>query len=143
MRQPDIIKTPILSGVTPRLRFPILDDDTGEGFKPDALTMTIYDVSYTPLGSSRTTTMPPFGSTPISQSIVNGRDDIDVLSLCDADGNVDLHLHEDDTVVDVPAGMVPSLAYRRILFRWTWDTVKVGKHEVYLTIQPDRETVAT
>lgn len=137
-----IVRKPVLSGTTPRITFRIVDED-GDGFKPDELEMSIYDVSYTPVGSSRKTTLPPFGSTPLAQAIVNSRNDIDVLSNCDADGNVELHLQADDTEVDVPVGSTPLQAFRRILFRWTWDTDKVGKHEVYLTIAPDRETVAS
>lgn len=137
------IKKPVLQGTTPRLRFQIVDED-GIGFQPDALTLSVYDVSYTPaIASGARTTIPPFGSTPLADTIVNSRNDVDVLSSCDADGNVELHLETTDTSIDVPVGSVPSQAFRRVLFRWTWDTDKVGKHEVILTIAPDRETVAT
>lgn len=142
MANPTLVKKPVMSGTTPRISFRIVDED-GVGFQPDALTMSVYDVSYTPVGSSRRTTLPPFGSTPLAESIVNSRDDVDVLANCDADGNVELHLQADDTEVEVPAGHTPLQAYRRLLFTWTWDSDKVGKHEVYLTIQPDRETEAT
>lgn len=137
-----VIKKPTLQGTTPRLTFHIVDED-GLGFLPDTLTMSVYDVAYTPPSTSVRTTIPPFGSTPLADMIVNSRNDVDVLASCDADGNVDLHLQTTDTDLVVPVGTVPSLAFRRLLFTWTWDTDKVGKHEVILTIAPDRETVAT
>lgn len=142
MSHQTVRKTPILAGTTPRITFQIVNED-GVGFQPDELVMSVYDVSYTPVGSSRRTTLPPFFSTPLSEELVNDRDDVDVIAQCDADGNVDLHLEAEDTEVSVPDGATPGLAYRRILFTWTWDSDKVGKHEIILTITPDRETVAT
>lgn len=142
MNQRTVIKKDILAGTTPRLTFQIVDED-GAGFLPDTLTMSVYDVSYTPTATSIRTTVPPFGSTPLADSIVNSRNDVDVIADCDADGNVELHLVAADTTIDVPVGTVPSTYRRLILFTWTWDTDKVGKHEVILTIAPDRETVAT
>jgi hypothetical protein len=137
------IKKPILAGTTPRISFRIVDED-GAGFQPDTLTMSVYDVSYTPTGTSKATTFPPFGATPLADTIVNDRNDVDVLDACDSAGNVELHLATGDTEVTVPTGATPGQAYRRILFTWTWDSAsKVGKHEVILTITPDRETVAT
>lgn len=137
-----IIKKPILSGMTPRITFRIVDED-GLGFQPDTLTMSVYDVSYTPAPAGPRTTYPPFNATPLVSTIVNSRNDVDVLANCDVDGNVELHLLTGDTAIDVPTGMQPFEARRLILFTWTWDTDKVGKHEVYLTISPDRESVAT
>lgn len=137
-----VIKKPVLQGTTPLVSFQIVDE-AGVGFRPDVLTMSVYDVSYTPVGTSRKTTFPPFGSTPLADAIVNERNDVDVLASCDTDGNVELHLEEGDTEIEVPVGSTP-MAYRRlILFRWEWDSDKVGKHEIVLTIAPDRETVAS
>lgn len=137
-----VIKKPVLQGTTPRITFQIVDED-GAGFLPDVLTMSIYDVTYTYPVGSLVTSIPPFGSTPLAESIVNSRNDVDILAECDAQGNVDLHLEADDTEITVPTGSHPSQAHRRILFRWEWDTTKVGKHEVLLTIAPDRETLAS
>lgn len=142
MSHQTIRKAPILSGTTPRITFQIVNED-GIGFQPETLEMSVYDVIWTDPANSRRTTSPPFGSTPFSETIVNDRNDVDVLSDCDADGNVDLHLLAADTEVDVPDGMLPLQAFRRVAFEWTWDTDKVGKHEVILTIAPDRKTVAT
>lgn len=120
-------KAPILQGTTPRISFQIVDED-GAGFQPDTLTMSIYDVD--------------FEVDPATQAIVNSRDDIDVLSDCDAQGNVELFLSADDTEVTVPTARNPLTLERRLLFTWTWDTDKVGKHQIILTILPDRETEA-
>lgn len=135
-----IVKKPILSGTTPRVRFQIVDED-GIGYVPDEVTMSIYDVTYPatvpcPIGSW---SLPPSAT----ESIINSRNDVDILTSVDGDGVVDVTLAADDTAVEVPSGAVPLTYQRRILFRWVWDTTKVGKHEVILTIAPDRETVAT
>lgn len=126
------VKKPILQGTTPRISFQIVDED-GVGFQPETLTMSIYDVVFGTPPTSTTT-----------QTIVNSRNDVDVLASCDAGGNVELFLNADDTTIDVPAGANPLTLERRVLFTWTWDTdpVKVGKHQVNLTILPDRETEA-
>ncbi len=135
-----IIKKPILSGVTPRISFRLVDEDA-VGFQPDTLLMSIYDVSFTPTTSNVRTTWPPFGATPLADEIV--RTDVDVLASCDSNGNVELFLESTDTEVDVPVGDLPTQAFRRIQFVWTWDSpIKTGKHEVILTIAPDRETAA-
>lgn len=135
-------KAPLLAGVTPRISFQIVNED-GVGFRPDTLTISVYDVAFTPLATSRRTTVPAYGSTPLVDTIVHDRNDVDVLAQCDASGNVELTLETEDTAVDVPTGSLPTEARRRILFTWTWDSDKVGKHEVILTITPDRETVAS
>ncbi len=124
-----IIRTPILQGTTPRITFQIVDED-GAGFKPDTFTYSVYAVDFTAI--------------PATEAIVNSRNDIDALTKCDTAGNVTLVLSADDTDVDVPDGPVPATLQRRILFTWTWDSapVRVGKHELILTIAPDRETEA-
>ncbi len=123
------VKQPILEGTTPRVTFQIIDED-GAGFEPDTLTYSVYDVD--------------FSTTPATEAIVNSRNDIDALANCDTGGNVVLVLSADDTHVEVPNGPVPATIQRRVLFTWTWDTapVRVGKHELILTIAPDRETEA-
>ena len=123
-----VVKKETLQGTTPRITFQIVDED-GVGFLPDVLTMSVYDVD--------------FSVDPATETIINDRNDLDILADCDASGNVEVYLSEDDTDVTVPDGSVPSQIKRKIRFRWEWDTTKVGKHEVILPIAPDRETVAT
>lgn len=128
MTSQTVVKRAILQGTTPQITFQIVDED-GVGFQPDALTMSVYDVDFT--------------VDPATETIINSRNDLDIIADCDASGNVEVYLSEDDTEVTVPDGIWPSQLHRKILFRWEWDTTKVGKHEVILTIAPDRETVAT
>jgi hypothetical protein len=124
------IKKAVIQGITPRLTFQIVDED-GQGFQPGTLTMTIYDFACACL-------VPP------TSSIVNEKNDIDVLANCDTYGNVEVFLEAEDTTLDLDAACRPSVLPRRILFRWTWDSpTKVGKHEVVITLVPDRELVAS
>lgn len=122
-------KKAFLSGTTPRIRFPILTGDS-VGILPDTLTMSVYDYDDSP--------------DPPVESIINGRNDVDIIAKCDADGNVEVYLDADDTAMDVPARETATYPKRRVLFRWTFgsDPLKVGKHEVILSIAPDRESVA-
>lgn len=133
------VKKAILQGTTPEVTFQIVDED-GVGFQPAALTVSIYDVDF---GLVWPSSLPPALPSTVTQAIVNSRNDVDILADCDVDGNVAFTLEADDTDVTVPDAAVPSFLCRRLLFRWTWDTTKVGKHEVILTIAPDRETVAS
>ncbi len=124
-----LVKSPILAGTTPRITFQILDED-GIGLQPATLTYSVYGVD--------------FSTVPAIEAIVNDRNDVDISANVDTTGHVELVLSSDDTAVDVPAGATPSTIQRRILLTWTWDTnpVRVGKHELILTIAPDRETEA-
>lgn len=125
-----LVKKAILQGTTPRVSFTIVDED-GVGFQPDTLTMTIYDFACSCL-------VPPSGS------IVNDQNDVDILANCDSQGNVAVYLAEEDTTLSTDAACRPSVLPRRLLFRWTWDSpTKVGKHEVVITLAPDRELVAS
>lgn len=117
-----------LAGATPRLTATIVNED-GTGFKPDTLTMSIYDVSV--------------ADDVAASLIVNSRDEVDVLANCDNGGNLAVTLQAGDTAVTVPNGLVPSRIQRKVLFSWTWDTDKVGKHEILIPIIPDRKTVAS
>ena len=122
------VKKPFLHGTTPRISFQIVDPD-GVGFQPDTLTMSVYDYVDT--------------EDPPADQLVNDRNDVDILDFCDADGNVAFYLEAEDTELVVPASELAIQPKRRLLFTWTWDSpVKVGKHELILTIAPDRETVA-
>lgn len=136
-------KTAFLENTTPRVTFQIVDED-GVGFRPDTLTMSIYDLDFhtTSLTIQQWISHPVF-PIPASQTIVNGRQDVDILALCDADGNTEVVLEEDDTDVAVPSSSLPSLWLRNILFTWTWGSpARKGKHQLILTIAPDRATVA-
>jgi hypothetical protein len=117
----------VLAGSTPRLTATIVTED-GIGFKPDTLTMSIYDVTV--------------AADLAASLIVNSRNEVDVLANCDNGGNLALTLQTGDTAVTVPNGLVPSQIKRKVLFSWTWDTDKVGKHEIIIPIIPDRKTVA-
>lgn len=137
-----VIKRAVLSGTTPRLTFQIVDED-GVGFKPDVLAMSIYDVTFPAIDRCATRDGHLLWPSSATHTLVNDRNDVDILASCDDSGHVDLDLLEEDTVVSVPTQQTPMTYQRRVLFRWEWDTDKVGKHEVILTIAPDRETVAT
>lgn len=123
-----VIRKPIRQGTTPRISFQIVDEDQ-VGFQPDALTMTIYD--HVCVGDEDANTF------------INDRDADDVLASCDASGNVELWLEEDDTAVADLDNCAPKTTERTVLFRWTWDSPeKVGKHQVVFTIESDYATVA-
>ena len=121
-----VIRASVFEGTSQRLTFQIQDED-GVGFQPDALTLSIYD--HDPVTATNT--------------IVNGRDDVDVLSSCDADGNVDLVLEPEDVAIVSLGALQPETTHRRLLFSWRWDTVKTGKHEIRIVVASDFETVAS
>lgn len=126
-----IVKKPFLSGTSRRITFQIKDKATGEGFQPDTLTMSVYDVDFT--------------VDPAVETLINDRDEVDVIGECDPDGNVDVVLDPDDTAVDIPDGATPMEAKRYVRFAWTWDDdgdTRTGKHLIVLTITPDRESEA-
>lgn len=140
------IKRPFLSGTTRRIQFQIIDKETGVGFQPDTLTMSIYDVAPVPNGILNTVYRLSGNvvALPVASATVNEQDDVDVFAYVDSSGLVDLYLTPDDTDITVPAVIVAHPYQRRILFTWTWDTpIKTGKHEIVLSIAPDRETEAS
>jgi hypothetical protein len=144
------IKKAFVSGTTRRVQFQIVDKVTGVGFQPDTLTLSIYDVveatgvwTFSPWPYVVT---PPVGNNPtVTSEIVNGQNDADVHAFVDSDGLVDLYLTPEDTEIEVPARVSARRYQRVLLFTWTWDgsPAKVGKHEIVLSIAPDRETVAS
>lgn len=138
-----IRKKPILSGTTRPVEFTIEDKATGAGFKPDTLTLSIYDVVYPASQRCRVVDGSLQFPDAATQSIVNNRNDVDVLASCDDDGNVEVMLTAADTTVSVPSGRIPMTYNRVLLFTWTWDSDKVEKLQIVLTIAPDRETAAT
>lgn len=144
------IKKAFLSGTTRRVQFQIVDRETGLGFQPDTLTLSIYDVVEGLLTTSPCLyhAWPYVAGIPapvsVTSAIVNSQNDADVSAFVDSSGNVDLYLTPADTEIDVPSYLTAKPHQRALLFTWTWDTgpVKVGKVEIVLPIAPDRETVA-
>ena len=146
------IKKAFLSGTTRRIEFTIVDKETGVGFQPDTLIMSIYDVS--PVTSLLTpslviyqvwpflwTSVPP--APVVTSTIVNGQNDADVHAFVDANGLVDVFLDPADTEIDVPTTLSAHPHRRVLLFTWTWGSPpKTGKCEIVLSIAPDRETEA-
>ena len=143
------VKKAFLSGTTRRIQFTIVDTDTGIGFQPATLVMSVYDVNtphnqrYVPVFTVLDPTVPPVVPA-ITSTIVNGQNDTDVSAFCDINGVVDLYLDVEDTAITVPSTLIAVPYERRVLFRWTWGSpAKTAKHEIILAIAPDRETVAT
>lgn len=140
------IKKAFLSGTTRRIQFQIFDPETGDGFEPSLLTMSVYDVVEGSLTCAwcgfrcwtPASTTPPHA---VTSEVVNERNDVDVTAFVDSVGQVDLYLEVEDAEIDVPAYLTAQHHRRVVAFKWTWDSPeKVGKHEIVLTIAPDRET---
>lgn len=119
-----LIRKAFLSGTS-------LDVTVDLGFKPETLTMSVYDRNALVY--------------PATNTIVNDRDDVDVLVYCSDEGVVAVTLNADDTtVVPVTTRRPPSQYRRHVLFTYTWDSlVNTGKYLVTLTIAPDYEGSAT
>lgn len=136
------VKKPFLSGVSKPLSCVIADRDH-VGFKPSALTMSIYDAAYPYSDPTRIQQAPIITPTP---AIVNSRDDVDVLSFCDVNGNLEVVLDPEDTAVNLSVSSVFRRGYvfRHILFTATFGSpAQVEKLLFILTILPDQETVAS
>lgn len=124
-----VVKKPVFQGTTPRITFTIKDED-GIGFQPETLVLSIYDYDDS--------------VDPPTDSLINSRNDVDVLAACDSGGNVAYWLTAADTDLDVPDRETAICPQRRLLFVWTWDAgAKVGAHEIIIPIRPNRETVAS
>lgn len=148
------VKKAFLSGTTRRIEFQIVDKETGVGFQPDTLIMSVYDVN---AATSVLTpslvfyevwpsfwALSPAPAPVVTSAIVNGQNDADVSAFVDATGNVDVYLEPADTEIDVPVTLTAHPHQRVILFTWTWGSpAKTGKCEIVLSIAPDRETEAT
>lgn len=138
-----VIQKPFLAGITRRIQFQIYDRETGIGFQPSTLVMSVYDVN-TPhnqrYAAEFTVTDPHQEVEALTSTVVNNQNDTDVIAFVDASGNVDLYLDVEDTAVVVPPVLIAVPYQRRVLFRWTWGSpAKTGKHEIFLAIAPDRE----
>jgi len=140
------IKKPFLAGGTRLITFQITDKVTGEGFQPDTLTMTIYDVNPTGAGARATVYLVgghKTGPTVLS-AIVNDQDGVDVSAMVDVSGNVEVELTPEDTALEVPDIIVNTPYQRRVLFTWTWGSpARTALHQIIMRIQPNRATVAS
>lgn len=139
------IKKSFPSGNTRKVTFQIIDKDTGAGFLPSTLTMTIYDVSATGLGAVDTIYRVHGSLTgpTVSSAIVNEQNGVDVIGMCDASGNVEIYLTPEDTTVGVPAIQEYTPFARCVSFTWTWGSpAKVSTHDIVIRIRPNRATVA-
>ena len=105
-----ILHDAVLNETTPLIEFDI-EDDSGVGFKPDTLTLTLYD--------------------PETNEPINGRTDADVLASCDINGHVAQRLAAADTRARDGG---PNEQTRHALFRWTWSSGLSGAHEIVFPI---------
>jgi hypothetical protein len=140
------IQKAYIAGDTKRVAFTICDTATGEGFRPDTLVMTIYDVYPVGLGATRTVYLVAGQKTDIAvaSAIVNSQEAVDVLSACSVTGDVELYLTPEDTALEVPAIILHTPHQRRILFTWTWDSpTKTQSHQIIFRLYPNRASVAT
>lgn len=136
-----IVGKAFLSGDTLRVRFQIIDRDTGDGFLPGTLTLSIYDVTQVCPAVFTVTCPRPTG--PPVQSVVVNTQGTDIIGFCDSSGNVEVHIYAPETDVDVPASISANYHQRRMLFSWTWDSpAKRASREIFVKIAPDRQTVA-
>lgn len=140
------VKKPFLSGISKTLSFTIEDTD-GVGFKPDAITMSIYDATVVRNTASLTSVGSVFGPVEyvrVDEAFVNSREDVDVLAYCDDDGNFSFTLDPEDTERSVPAGVYPSQVHRHVLFTVSFGSPAQTEKLLYiLTIAADRETAAS
>jgi len=84
----------------------IVDQD-GEGFRPESLLMTLYDM-------------------PTGQ-IINERRDVDVTSCVDAEGGFELELEPADNVI---IGTGPE-EYHALMLTWSWDgSQRISRQEI-------------
>jgi len=124
------IRKPFLSGISQGLTFTI--GRSGAGFKPDTLTMSVYDRNAS--------------VSPATNTIVNERNDVDMLAFCSDDGVVLVTLDPaDTTVVPLTTTRRPPSTYKRhVLFAYTYGSPPAtGKFLFTLTIAPDYEGSAT
>lgn len=139
------VKTPFLAGQTIWIRFQIIDKQTGLGFPPDTLTMSIYDLVRE--ANDLTETVYRLTGTvtgiPVTSAIVNGQQAVDMAAFVDAEGQVEVFLTPEDTAIEVPAVVVAQHHERRLLFTWTWGSpAKQAKRQITIRIAPDRASVA-
>lgn len=137
------VRKPFLSGISKPLTFRIADEDH-VGFKPDALTMSIYDAAYPYNDQARICGHPVSSPTP---AIVNSRNDDDVSAYCDVNGNVEVMLDPADTNVTLTVqtiGQRKMYVFRHVLFTATFGSPEQVEKLLYiLTILPDQETIAS
>lgn len=86
-----------LEGTTPLIEFDIQDPETGAGFPPTALILTLWDAA--------------------TGAIVNARNGVNITSSVDAQGHVKFWLTAADMAILNPLNVSET---RRALFTWTW-----------------------
>lgn len=97
---------------TPLLEFDI-KDEAGVGFQPQTLVFTLID--------------------GFTDSIVNGRNAVNVLSSCNSNGHVSLRLDPNDLAF---VTATRRTEVRRALFRWTWSAgTRADAHEIEFPIE--------
>lgn len=137
-----IIKKPFLGGTTIRVKFRILDEDRN-GFQPSTLTTSVYDLELTSGLPTTYRCLNPNLGEQVTSVIVNDQDGADVSGYVDSTGQVEVFLAPEDTEVSVPSRLQAIYLQRRIRFEWTWDSPeKVGAHEIFISLAPDRATAA-
>jgi hypothetical protein len=139
-----IIKKPVLSGTTHFLDLFVHPPDSPTGFKPDLLTLSVYDVAWAGSDEPRRTGDVLVFPDGASYTIVNGRSEVDVTASCDDTGNAVIELTPEDMTVSVPASKYPSVLWRYILVAASWggSPGKVSKAQIAIAIMPDREGLA-
>lgn len=96
---------------TSRLTATLVDLDA-VGFKPDAVTLLLYDLD--------------------SRAVINSKDRVSVLSSVDANGNVSLELTPADNAIVGSRWLEKHVA----LFEWSWSSgTRQGKHEIVFTVR--------
>lgn len=138
-----VIKKPFLAGNTIRVRFRIIDRDTGDGFVPDEVFLTVYDLELSAGLPSTYRLLNPQMGEEVGSVIVNDQDGVDVTAFVDSTGLLEFFLTPDDTSVDIPDRLQAIYLQRRLEFYWNWDTPeKRGAHEIWISLAPNRASVA-
>lgn len=97
---------------TPLLEFDI-KDEAGVGFQPQSLSFTLKD--------------------GFTDTIVNNRNAVDVLSACNSNGHVALRLQANDLAF---VTATRRTEVRRALFRWVWSAgTRQDAHEIEFPIE--------
>ena len=109
---------PVVEGTTCRLTGTVTREDGETGFKPDTLTLTLYE--------------------KVSGTVLNSRDASDVLSSCDVNGSLTLELTPADNALLVSSA--PREKHRALLV-WTWATGRKGAFTIEFTVVNHAKTI--
>jgi hypothetical protein len=93
------IAEPQLAGTTSRLTMMITQEDGVTGFKPTTLTLTLVEKT--------------------TQSIINGKNETDILIYCDANGNLSLEMTPADQAL-LDSSILGSIEVHQAILEWTW-----------------------